>query len=80
MTISMHSASAPVLVRMLGNLIKWIDKAQAHAEARKFDSVNYLGMRLAPDMLPVYRAIADAVGTRADRPWPTTGLERRLRD
>lgn len=57
MTISMHSASAPVLVRMLGNLIKWIDKAQAHAEARKFDSVNYLGMRLAPDMLPLSKQI-----------------------
>ena len=57
MAISMHSASAPVLLRMLGNLLNWIDKAQAHAEVRKFDSVNYLGMRLAPDMLPLSRQI-----------------------
>jgi uncharacterized protein len=57
MSLSMHAASAPVLVRMLGNLLAWLDKAQAHAEARKFDTANYLGLRLAPDMLPFTRQI-----------------------
>jgi hypothetical protein len=57
MSLSMHSASAPVFVRMLGNLLAWLDKAQAHAEARKFDTANYLGLRLAPDMLPFTRQI-----------------------
>lgn len=57
MSISMHSASVPVFVRMLNNLLLWLDKAQAHAEARKFDSNNYLGLRLAPDMLPFTRQI-----------------------
>ena len=57
MTLSMHSASAPVFVRMLSNMLIWLDKAQAHAEAKKFDSVNYLGLRLAPDMLPFSRQI-----------------------
>ena len=57
MTLSMHSASAPVFVRMLSNMLVWLDKAQAHAEAKKFDSVNYLGLRLAPDMLPFSRQI-----------------------
>jgi hypothetical protein len=52
MTISMHSASAPIFARMLTNLLGWLDKAQAHADAKKFDSANYLSMRLAPDMLP----------------------------
>jgi uncharacterized protein len=52
MSLSMHSASAPVFTRMLGNMLAWLDRAQAHAEARKFDPVNYLGLRLAPDMLP----------------------------
>lgn len=64
MSISMHAASAPVFVRMLGNLLTWLDKAQAHAEARKFDTVNYLGLRLAPDMLPLVRQVqiaSDAV-------------------
>jgi hypothetical protein len=53
----MHSASVPVFVRMLGNMLNWLDKAEAHAAARKFDSVNYLGLRLAPDMLPFSRQI-----------------------
>jgi hypothetical protein len=53
----MHSASAPVFTRGLGNMLTWLDKAQAHAEARKFDAANYLGLRLAPDMLPFTRQI-----------------------
>lgn len=57
MTISMHSASAPIFTRMLGNMLVWLDKAQAHAEARKFDSANFLGLRLAPDMLPLARQV-----------------------
>ena len=57
MSLSMHSASAPVFVRSLGNMLNWLDKAQAWSEARKFDSANYLGMRLAPDMLPFTRQI-----------------------
>jgi uncharacterized protein len=52
MTISIHTASAPIFVRMLGNLDTWLEKAQDHAEVRKFDSANYLSLRLAPDMLP----------------------------
>jgi uncharacterized protein len=57
MTISMHSASAPVFVKMFSNLLGWLDKADAHAAARKFDSANYLGLRLAPDMLPLTKQI-----------------------
>ena len=57
MSISMHSASVPVFNRMLGNLLAWIDKAEAHAAARKFDTANYLGMRLAPDMFPLTRQV-----------------------
>lgn len=57
MSIPMHAATAPVLTRMLGNVLAWLDKAQAHAEARQFDTANYLGLRLAPDMLPFTRQI-----------------------
>jgi len=57
MSISMHSASAPVFIRMFTNLLTWLDKAEAHAAARKFDAANYLGLRLAPDMLPFTRQI-----------------------
>ena len=57
MSLSMHSASAPIFVRTLTSMLTWLDKAQAHAEARKFDTANYLGLRLAPDMLPFTRQI-----------------------
>jgi hypothetical protein len=59
----MHSASVPIFVRMLGNLLNWLDKAEAHAQAKKFDSGNYLGLRLAPDMLPFTRQIQIATDT-----------------
>ncbi|MEO5732368.1 MAG: DUF1993 domain-containing protein [Rubrivivax sp.] len=55
--LSMHNASVPVFVRMFGNAQAWLDKAQAHADARGFDSANYLGLRLAPDMLPLLRQV-----------------------
>jgi uncharacterized protein len=57
MAISMHSASIPVFKKMLGNLSYFLDKAQAHADAKKFDSANFLGCRLAPDMLPFTRQV-----------------------
>ena len=57
MSITMHSASVPVFVRLLGNLLTWLDKAQVHAEAKKFDPSVYLGTRLAPDMLPFTKQI-----------------------
>lgn len=57
MTISMHSASAPVFVKMFESLLKWLDKAEAHAQARKFSPDNYLGLRLAPDMLPFAKQV-----------------------
>ena len=52
MTISMYSASVPVFKRQLDAILKWLDKAEAYAQARKFDSANYLQLRLAPNMLP----------------------------
>jgi hypothetical protein len=57
MPLTMHSATVPVFVRMLNNVLAWLDKAEAHAKARKFDPSNYLGLRLAPDMLPFARQI-----------------------
>ena len=57
MAISMHSASVPIFVRMLGNIDGWLDKAEAHAAEKKFEPSVYLGPRLAPDMLPFTRQI-----------------------
>ena len=52
MPISMHAASVPIFTRMLTNMLAWLDKAEAHAAARKFDTSNYLESRLTSDMLP----------------------------
>lgn len=38
--------------KMLQNLSHFLDKAVAHAEARKFDTTNLMTARLAPDQLP----------------------------
>jgi uncharacterized protein len=51
MGISMYSASVPVFTRTLGNMLSWLDKAEAHAAAKKFDTAVYMTLRLAPDML-----------------------------
>ena len=52
MSVSMYSFSAPVFARMLGNLLTWLEKAEAHAQAKKWDVNQLLTARLAPDMLP----------------------------
>ena len=52
MTITLHSASVPIFTRMLANLLTWLDKAEAHAAAKKFEPSVFLATRLAPDMLP----------------------------
>lgn len=63
MSITMHSASVPMFVRMLTNLSRFIDKAEAHAAAKKFDPAVYLAARLAPDMLPFTRQVQIACDT-----------------
>lgn len=57
MSLSMHSASVPVFSKYSKNMLVWLDKAEAHAKARKFDVDNFVGLRLAPDMLPFARQI-----------------------
>lgn len=57
MSLTMHSASVPVFTRMLGQVLRWLDKAEAHAAAKKFDPAVYLAARLAPDMLPFTRQV-----------------------
>lgn len=57
MSITMHSATAPIYQTMLGNLSKWLDKATAHAQAKGFDADTLLTARLAPDMMPLRKQI-----------------------
>ena len=75
MTISMHSASVPVFRQMLGNMLQWLDKAEAHAQARKFDAGNYLGLRLAPDMLSLLTQVQIACDSAKRGVARLTGVE-----
>jgi hypothetical protein len=49
--------------KMLGQLDKWLDAAAAFAESRKFDSANYLTLRLAPDQFAFARQVQTACDT-----------------
>ena len=53
MTISMYQVSVPVFLRNLNALSAILDKAQAFAEAKKFDQAVLLSSRLYPDMFPL---------------------------
>jgi hypothetical protein len=57
MTISMYQASAPRFANMLKNLAAILEKAEAHAAARKIDPAVLLASRLYPDMLPLVRQV-----------------------
>jgi hypothetical protein len=57
MTLSIYDASVPVFRQMLGALDACLDKAIAHAEAKKIDQAVFAGLRLFPDMLPFTRQI-----------------------
>lgn len=63
MSFTLHSASVPVFTHMLNGMLKWLDKAQAHAEARKFSPDAFLAQRLAPDMLPFTKQVQIASDT-----------------
>ena len=57
MTLSMYQASAPVLLHSLTAFEAVLDKAAAHAEARKIDQSVFIQARLAPDMFAFARQI-----------------------
>lgn len=57
MSLSMYQASAPVLLHALKAFEAILDKAAAHAEARKIDPSVFIQARLAPDMFAFARQI-----------------------
>ena len=46
--------------KMIGHLDRWIEKAVAHADAKKFDPNVFVTARLAPDMYPFARQVTSA--------------------
>lgn len=70
MSVSLYEASIPAFLLSLSSLQKILEKAVAHAEARKFDPNVFVSMRLYPDMLPLARQIqiaSDAAKSAAAR-------------
>jgi hypothetical protein len=57
MSLSVHHASVGVFEVSLPAFLAILDKAAAHAEAKKFDPAVYLTMRLRPDMLTFARQV-----------------------
>jgi uncharacterized protein len=55
--MSMSSAAIPSFEITLTALSKLLDKAEAHAAAKKFDAANLLTTRLAPDMFALTRQV-----------------------
>jgi len=60
MALSMYQASVPVFIHYLTAFAKILDKAAAHAAARKIDPAVLAGMRLAPDMFPFAQQVRSA--------------------
>ena len=63
MSISMYQASAPRFANTLRNLSAILDKAAAHAEAKKIDPLVLTASRLYPDMFPLSRQVQIACDT-----------------
>ena len=63
MSIPIYDISVPVLSRGLMNVSAILDKAAAHAAAKKFDSGVLVQLRLFPDMHPLIRQVQIACDT-----------------
>jgi hypothetical protein len=57
MTISMYSASVPMIKTLLTALSAVLDKGAAFAEAKQIDPSVLITDRLAPDMLPLSKQV-----------------------
>ena len=57
MSLTMYQASVAPFVQILTALSGVLDKAQAHATAKKFDPAILLAARLAPNMFPLSRQV-----------------------
>lgn len=76
MSLSMYQASVPVFIRNLNHLSAILDKAAAHAAARKIDPAVLVGARLYPDMLPLSRQVQIATDHAKNGSGRLAGAER----
>ena len=75
MSISVYDFSIPALSRGLTNLSALLDKAAAHAAAKKFDSIVLVQARLYPDMHPLSRQVQIACDTAKGAAGRLAGVE-----
>jgi hypothetical protein len=75
MSISVYDISIPVLSRGLTNLSAILDKAAAHAAAKKYDSAVLAQLRLYPDMHPLVRQVQIACDTAKGAAARLAGVE-----
>ena len=75
MKSSMYQSSVPPCIRSLSNLAAILDKAAAHAEARKIEPSALLGARLFPDMFPLARQVQIATDTATGGVARLAGIE-----
>ncbi len=59
----MYVETIKQVMKMLGQLDKWIEKAATFAQAKKFDASVYFTLRLAPDQYPFARQVQIACDT-----------------
>jgi hypothetical protein len=75
MPISLYDFSVPMFTRGLTNLSAILDKAAAHAAAKKFDTAALAQARLFPDMYPLVRQVQIACDTAKGAAARLAGIE-----
>lgn len=75
MPITLSSASLPVFQTALANLGHCLKKAQANAATRSFSPDVLVGLRLAPDMLPLASQVRIACDAAKNGTARVSGLE-----
>jgi uncharacterized protein len=73
--MSLYDSSVPAFVQILTSLKAILEKAEAHAAAKKFAPENLLSARLFPDMLPLTRQVQIACDHAAKACARLTGAE-----
>jgi hypothetical protein len=59
----MYYAIFGQMKKMLGQLDKWLDAAEAYAKSKSFDPDVFVGLRLAPDQFALARQVQSACDT-----------------
>ncbi len=75
MKISMYDACVPPGIRMMTSLAAILEKAAAHAEAKKIDPTVLVNARLYPDMFPLVRQVQIASDSAKGGAARLAGLE-----